>query len=117
MKSHAICFVEMGSTNLSVSKAFYEACFGWGFQDMDETYTLFEAEGLGGGISNNVSPSADGTCLVIGVESIPLKMQEIVAAGGSAVGELVDIGNDMGFYQYFTDPVGNKLGVWSQVGT
>ena len=117
MKEHAICYVEIGTTDMAVSKAFYAACFGWQFQDMGADYAMFGAGDMGGGLSTEITPTAEGTRLVISVDSIPQKMAEVADAGGGVIGDVIDIGNDLGFYQYFTDPVGNKLAVWAKTNS
>ncbi|PCJ62363.1 MAG: hypothetical protein COA79_04665 [Planctomycetota bacterium] len=111
---NTICYFEIGSTNLEESKAFYTKCFEWQFNDQGPEYSMFGAGELGGGISTQIKPTSDGTKLVIKVNDITKKTEEIIDAGGESVGEIIDIGNEMGFYQYFKDNCGNQLALWSQ---
>jgi predicted enzyme related to lactoylglutathione lyase len=50
--------------------------------------------------------------LVLAVTDVDAKLAEIEAAGGKTLTPRTEIGGGHGFFAYFEDPNGNKLGVW-----
>ncbi len=112
----SICHIEIPTTNIAESAAFYTAVFGWTVQESVPfpDYWFFSAENTGGGFTTETKPSEDGTVLVVAVEDIPAKLDQIEDAGGARLTEKTEIGADMGFYAYFRDPCGSKVGLWSQ---
>jgi len=114
LKTGSICHVEVPAPDLAKAKAFYEGVFGWETQPMGETYLLFSAGPDGGGLDADAPVGDGGAVLVLAVPDIDEKLAEIEAAGGSALSGKTEIGGGHGFYAYFRDPNGNKMGVWSQ---
>ena len=48
------------------------------------------------------------------VDSITESLKRIESAGGKVVTQRTDIGNDMGAFAAFTDPVGNEFGLYEE---
>jgi predicted enzyme related to lactoylglutathione lyase len=48
------------------------------------------------------------------VDSIAESLKRIAEAGGTVVTPRTDIGNDMGAFAAFTDPVGNEFGLYEE---
>ncbi len=117
-----ICHVELPAPDMAKAKEFYGKLFGWKFEAMNETYEIFiPTSGIGGGLDTDLpvrkgeGGGAGGAILVLTCEEIPAKLEELVAAGGKKLTDKTEIPGDHGFYAYFEDPNGNKMGLWSKV--
>lgn len=114
-KAGSICHVEFGATDLARAKEFYGELFGWTFTDMNPTYALFRAGDLSGGIDTERKPGGEGAVIVIAVEDIDRMLVDIRAAGGLTIQEKTEIPDGYGHYAYFSDPFGNRIGLWTPV--
>jgi len=115
-----ICHVELHSSDIEATRAFYETIFGWTFEDIPgfETYAMFSTpSGLGGGIDsgpNAEAPSKAGPVLHLETDDIDAILKQIEAAGGETLAPKTKISDEFGFYALFADNVGNRLGLWSR---
>ena len=114
IKLGSICHVEIPGSDLGKMQEFYETLFGWTFRPMGDTYLMFMAGDDGGGIDADMPVGDGGAVLVLAVEDIDAKLAESNAAGGEGLTPKTSIGEGHGFYAYFRDPCGNKMGVWSK---
>ena len=109
-----IVHVNIPSTNLAESQQFYSDIFGWTFTPNNERYVLFDDGGMGGGFSLDPNPlPVDGVLLFIQVNDLNEKLQQIEEAGCKIVLSKTPIGGP-GFYGVFTDPQGNRMGLYSK---
>jgi predicted enzyme related to lactoylglutathione lyase len=119
MATGDICHIELQSTDVPASQAFYSSVFGWRFQTVPEmeTYVLFTTpSGLGGGI--NGGPGVDAPCptgpvLHVEVSDIDAALQAVEEAGGKILLRKTKISDEFGSFALFLDNVGNRLGLWS----
>jgi predicted enzyme related to lactoylglutathione lyase len=116
--SHDICHVEIPAPDMAEAKRFYEAVFGWKVELWgDGTYAIFKTsdKGLSGGLVGE-RPVADGGCVIfLECEDMPAMLEKITANGGKVVlGKTAIGGGEMGYFSYFRDSLGNKLGLWSK---
>ena len=106
------------------ARAFYSDVFGWKTQEMPEMqYTMVMTTesneqgmpanpgAINGGMGKRQSPHSEHPTVTIGVEDIDKAFEAISAAGGSALGEKMAVG-EMGWAAYFTDSEGNVIGLW-----
>lgn len=103
---------EIPADDVSRAKAFYGSVFGWSYEEWDADTAMIHPAGegtIGGDIS--AREGRPGPTVVITVDSIEDALAAVVAAGGSAIGEIQSLG-DEGRYAYFTDSEGNRLGLW-----
>ena len=114
IKMGSICHVEVPGPDLDKMQAFYGSLFDWQFVPMGPTYLLFTAGEDGGGIDSEMEVRDGGVTLVLAVPDIDAKLAEIEAAGGEKLTEKTAISEDHGYYAYFRDPCGNKMGLWSK---
>jgi predicted enzyme related to lactoylglutathione lyase len=106
---------EIPSTDVQRSARFYADLFGWQMQSWSDDYMLFSVEaGTGGGISKVDQVGAPAISVYIGVDDIPAMLAHVEALGGKIVRPKIEIGGNMGFMAFFTDPCGCELGLWSQ---
>ncbi len=110
----SICHMEVPGPDLDKMQAFYGELFGWTFQPMGDTYVLFMAGDVGGGIDADAPVGDGGVVLVLAVDDIDAKLAEIAAAGGEGLTPKIAISEDHGYCAYFRDPCGNKMGLWSK---
>ncbi|MCA8937248.1 MAG: VOC family protein [Planctomycetes bacterium] len=115
-KLGSICHIEMAGGNIAEMKEFYARCFGWTFSPMNDTYEFFDAGNAQGALDSDAKPSHDGTVLVLACEDVEAKLKEIEADGCKVLKPKTEIGGDHGWYGYFEDPAGNKMGVWQPKG-
>jgi uncharacterized protein len=106
---------EIPSTDLSKSTKFYAALFGWKMQSWSGDYALFEVEGgVGGGIAKVDKMPEPGIDVYIGVGDIPAVLAKAEALGGKVEKPKTEIGGGMGFYAFFRDPCGCRIGIASE---
>jgi predicted enzyme related to lactoylglutathione lyase len=110
----SICHVEVPAPDLQRMQAFYGAVFDWQFSPMGPEYVLFHAGDTGGGLDPSMPVTDGGALLVLAVDDIDASLADIAANGGTALSAKTAISDDHGFYAYFRDPCGNKMGVWSK---
>ena len=113
---HGIWHIEIPTTDVAKSKAFYENVFGWKVEvDPATDYTMWTPDdGAGGGFNLVKEPCKCGEagCLVyISVASVDEKAKEVKAAGGKVVKGKTAVG-DVGWYVLFEDPAGAAVGLW-----
>ena len=111
---HAIDYIELGVTDLAMSKEFYAAAFGWTFNDYGPDYSGIAApDGKGevGGLNPHREPGRTGPLVLLFSDDLDATMASIAAAGGNVVeGPYAFPG---GRRLHFLDPSGNELGVWA----
>jgi len=114
-KAAEICYVEIPAPDMEKARAFYSAVFGWKIEKTSERYMMFETseEGLSGGFSAEYPASVTGPVLYLQVADINGVLQAINENGGSTMTPKKSIG-EWGFYAWFKDPNGNRVGLWSR---
>jgi predicted enzyme related to lactoylglutathione lyase len=112
---HPIVHIELPSTDLAKSKAFYEALFGWKVQiDTVMNYASFETGGeLGGGFMkwDKITKDKEATCAYVLVDNAEEMGQKATALGGCVVVPKTAVG-DMGWFVTICDPNGAAIGLW-----
>jgi predicted enzyme related to lactoylglutathione lyase len=106
-----IDYVELPTTSIERSKAFYAAVFGWSFTDWGSEYTSFEDGRLSGGFRKAESVVPGGPLVVIYATDIVAVEASVKSQGGSIVKETFSFPGGRRFH--FSDPSGNELAVWS----
>ena len=119
-----ICHIEIPTTDLTLSKTFYEDVFGWTVQVLDDgAYALWmvpKDDGEGYSASGGFEPGYDpvsetkGVVLYLECAEVTAQLATIEAAGGKSVKEKTKISDEHGFIGLFHDPSGNLMGVWSR---
>ena len=111
---HSINYIELASTDLDATKAFYNAVFGWAFQDWGDAYASFSGAGIDGGFEQNVHgrlPSREGPLVILYSEDLEATEAAVGAAGGSIATPAYEFPGGRRFH--FLDPSGNELAVWT----
>ncbi len=112
-----INYVEFPASNIEATKAFFTSVFDWTFENYGPDYAAFSDQGVDGGFfkSELSSSTESGSALVVlysdSLESVQSRVKE---AGGTIVRSIFDFPGGRRFH--FTEPSGNELAVWSDVG-
>jgi hypothetical protein len=117
--SNTITHIEIPAPDLQKIMDFYSKVFKWEVEKMpDETYAMFRIgdTGTGGGFDTSIKPAGEkvGPGIVIDVENISLKLEEIEKAGGKVIRSKTEIPGGYGFYARFQDNSGNYLQIHSK---
>jgi uncharacterized protein len=115
MSKHQIVHVELPSTDPQASAQFYADLFGWKIvtaPGMD--YIMFDPEAQpGGGF-----PAADdvyaigGAVVHVTTDDIETSLSQVQSLGGQTVVPKTEIPG-MGWFAVFSDPSGNKVGLYT----
>ena len=111
---HTINYIELPSTDLAATQAFYGTAFGWKFQAWGDTYLGFSGAEIAGGIELNSAlrkPSADGALVILYSDDLEASMDAVTAAGGRI--SVPPYGFPGGRRFHFRDPSGNELAIWT----
>lgn len=114
--ANAFVHVELNTTDVEKSKAFYGKLFEWKLEDIpmgDGTYTMIGVgTGTGGGIMKHPVPGAPSMwlayVLVDDIKSATAKAKSLGAHVMKDVSEVMG----MGWLSIVVDPTGAALGLW-----
>jgi predicted enzyme related to lactoylglutathione lyase len=109
-----INYVEFPCRDIAATKAFFQAAFGWSFEDYGPEYTAFSNQGLDGGFfkSDQASLVDNGAALIVLYsDSLEATQGRVQTAGGTISRSIFDFPGGRRFH--FTEPSGNELAVWS----
>ncbi len=105
-------WVEIGSTDLDASAAFYSAVFGWQVTPFADGYLVALSRGRQvGGFYRWAEPVPDGIRVYVTVVDLEGTLARVTAHGGTVLHERTEIGPDQGWWADFRDPAGTLLGV------
>jgi predicted enzyme related to lactoylglutathione lyase len=110
-----ICYVEIPTTDVERSAAFYRDVFGWNIRQRGDGATAFDdtvGEVSGSWVTGRPPSTDPGLLLYIMVDSVAATVDDVVAHGG----ELVQpIGADAPeITARFRDPGGNVVGLYQE---
>lgn len=112
---HAISYIEFGVTDLEITRAFYAAAFGWKFNDYGPMYSGIQThDGASeiGGLNPNAEPSSTGPLALLYSKDLDATLAAVEAAGGVIVEVPYTFPGGRRFE--FTNPSGNRLGVYAE---
>ncbi len=115
MPDHAIAHVDIPAADPAAAGKFYSDLFGWhAHYDAASDYHMFQpGAGPGGGfVKQEGAASSGGVLIYIGTHDIDALLARAVELGGKVVDGKIDMG-DNGAYAVFTDPSGNRIGLYT----
>lgn len=115
MSEHPIVHVEFSTLDREASGKFYSELFGWNIQQMPEmNYATFETgEGVGGGLNPVQDDYPAGTVAIyVHTDDIEATLGKAEALGGKSIVPKSEIPG-MGWFAFFEDPSGNKIGLYT----
>jgi uncharacterized protein len=112
-----ICYLEIPATDVSISSAFYAACFGWSLRQHGDGTTAFD-DGVGQvsgmWVLNRPPSTQPGIVISIMVDSAVATVDLITAHGGEIVQPIDPNAHEI--TAHFRDPAGNILGIYQHRG-
>ena len=107
-----IDYVELPAINFAATRLFYEAAFGWCFEEWGDDYLAFSNAGLEGGFRKaETAPPRGGSLVILYADDLEAAEAAVTGAGGEII-ERHDFPGGRRFH--FTDPSGNELAVWTK---
>jgi predicted enzyme related to lactoylglutathione lyase len=111
-----ICYLEIPADTAEASAAFYSRIFGWKVRTRGDGELAFDDAG---GVSGTWVKASDRTPdertrTYIMVDDIADALKAIEAAGGRVLTPRTEIGQGMGSFAAFADPVGNEFGLYEE---
>lgn len=130
---HAIGYVEINVSDLAAARAFYEAAFGWEFNDYGGGYAgIRSPDGTGevGGLNPARQPGPGGPLVLLYSDDLDATVAAVEQAGGQTAERPYDYPGGRRFHCLsgvpaesgaqrviswggFKDPSGNELGVYA----
>ncbi|KAA3651413.1 MAG: VOC family protein [Proteobacteria bacterium] len=115
IKHESINYLEFASQDLTETKSFFKAVFGWSFTDYGPEYTAFSLDQLDGGFyaAKQVKTADAGAPLTVFYSAdIAETRQKIRNAGGRITRDIFEFPGGRRFH--FKEPGGNEMAVWSE---
>lgn len=109
-----INYVEYPARDLAATKAFFQAAFGWCFEDYGPDYAAFSGQGLDGGFfrADMASTTGHGGALVVFFsDRLEETLAKVTGAGGRIVKPIFPFPGGRRFQ--FLEPSGNEFAVWA----
>jgi uncharacterized protein len=108
--------LELSSTDVDKSKAFYGKLFEWTMEDVpmgDMTYTMIKiGSGPGGGMMKQMMPGAPSAWLAyVEVADIHAATEKAKSLGANVMRDVTEV-MGMGWLSILVDPTGAALGLW-----
>jgi predicted enzyme related to lactoylglutathione lyase len=114
-----VAFFEIISPDAARARAFYTELFGWA-ADANPAfggYALVDTQAgesaIGGGIGAADEPGEAGVKIYVRVADLDGCLEQAEKLGGTLVVPPHDLPGDAGRTAIFTDPDGNKVGLWA----
>lgn len=110
---HEIDYIEFEITDMAETQRFYEAAFGWTFNDYGPGYAGIRKRdgGEAGGLRLTAEVVAGGPLVILYSRDLNRSLISVREAGGEITQEPYEFPGGRRFH--FQDPSGNELAVWS----
>jgi len=108
-----IDYVEIPVTDMKRARAFFEAMFGWEFQEWGDEYFSFNDGRLDGGMRLSVEPAPPtGVLMVFFSENLERDVERVRELGGTISQDIFSFPGGRRFH--FIDPVGTEMAIWGE---
>lgn len=108
-----IDYVEIPATDLKKARAFFEALFGWEFQEWGDEYLSFSDGQLNGGVRLATEPApSSGVLLVFYSNDLERDVERVKSLGATISQDIFAFPGGRRFH--FVDPVGTEFALWSE---
>ena len=104
-------FPAKSQEEFAAAKRFYQEAYGWSFQDWGDEYSDTKSSGVTSGFSAASDHRPAGVLAVLYTTNLEAARDRTINAGGKIVRDIFSFPGGRRFE--FTDPAGNRLGVWS----
>lgn len=111
-----IDYLEIPVSDPAKARAFFEAMFGWEFQEWGPDYLSFNDGRLDGGICRAEEPGLGrGVLLVFYSEDLQRDLEKVKKLGGTITKDIFEFPGGSRFQ--FLDPTGNEYAIWKESAT
>lgn len=100
-------YVELPTTNIGATKAFYEAAFGWSLTEFGPSYAATTSGDTDIGLQADRAEATEAPLAVIEVENLDAALEAVSSAGAEIVKPIFAFPGGRRFH--FRDPSGNEL--------
>jgi predicted enzyme related to lactoylglutathione lyase len=109
-----ICYLEIPANKAEDAADFYGRIFGWQTRTRGDGAIAFDdPNGVSGTwVKESDRTPDERTRVYIMVDDIDSTLEQIVAGGGRVLTPRTPIGQSMGAFAAFSDPVGNEFGLY-----
>jgi predicted enzyme related to lactoylglutathione lyase len=107
-----IDYVEIPVTDLKKTRAFFEALFGWTFQEWGDEYLSFSDGRLNGGFRFAAEAPQGGVLLVFFSEDLERDVERVKELGATITQEIFSFPGGRRFH--FRDPAGTEFAIWGE---
>lgn len=114
--NNQINYVEFAARDLTATKDFFQAAFGWVFTDFGPEYCAFSNSGLQGGFYKAPLTSEQdkgGALIVLFSDQLEKTLAKVKSLGGLVTKEIFEFPGGRRFH--FIEPSGNEFAVWTTV--
>lgn len=112
LRHHEINYIEFTVLDMAEAQRFYNAAFGWEFNDYGPEYAgIRRGEGEAGGLRQDAAVTPGGPLVILYSEDLERSVEQVREAGGRITEEPYAFPGGRRFH--FADPSGNVLAVWS----
>lgn len=109
---NGIDYVEIPVTDLGKAREFFEAMFGWSFQEWGDDYMSFNDGRLDGGFRRSEEPApSTGVLLVFYSEDLERDVEKVQQLGATISEGIYSFPGGRRFH--FIDPVGTEYAIWA----
>lgn len=111
-----ICYLEIPANRAEDSADFYSSIFGWKVRARGGGNLAFDDSGgvSGTWVREQDRTPDERTRIYIMVDDVAEALRQIEAAGGTVLTPRTEIGENMGVFAVFADPVGNEFGLYEE---
>ncbi len=117
MAAHPFVHIELSAKDPAASSKFYSELCGWKIEvDPQADYYMFSSEGgPGGGFvkPDGKTYKAGDVVPYIGTDDIDATLKKVESLGGKVLLPKTEIPG-MGWYAFFSDPGGNRMGLFAE---
>jgi predicted enzyme related to lactoylglutathione lyase len=112
---------ELIASDPRLLRSYYTALFGWSEDDYPEAqYTILksgEGQGIDFAVGSTMSGLSPGPTIYVAVEDVDATLSTARSLAGTAVIQEPYEIEGMGRFAVFSDPEGNRIGLWKMGGT
>ena len=116
MSQHPIVHIEFSAQDPKAAAEFYAQLFGWKMEAMPEMdyFTFDEDPGIGGGFPrvDRDTIKAGDVVVYVATDDIESSLTKVEALGGKILLPRTEIPG-VGWFAFFSDPTGNRVGLYT----
>ena len=101
--------------HLEKARVFYREVFNFLITDYNDTFLVFKASNISGGLDSTLVPSQNSLSFSITVDDISKTLKRVEKFAGRIIRDKYSLGQNPGFCAQFADPNGNILELYSAV--